>query len=48
MELYNGRPENAEGRLPREVRVYDLLDNLGIEYGRVDHEAEIVHLMGED
>ena len=39
MELLNGRPESAEGRLPREVRVYDFLDNLNIEYKRVDHEA---------
>jgi len=38
MELFNGRPENMEGRLPREVRTYDLLDSLGIEYVRTDHE----------
>ena len=38
MKLYNGRPENIEGRLPREVRTYDYLDNLGIEYKRTDHE----------
>ncbi|MDE6714785.1 MAG: prolyl-tRNA synthetase associated domain-containing protein [Lachnospiraceae bacterium] len=38
MELFNGRPENIEGRLPREVRTYDFLDNLGIEYKRTDHE----------
>lgn len=39
MELYNGRPENAEGRLAKGIRVYDFLDALGIEYQRVDHEA---------
>ena len=39
MELQEGRPESAEGRLEREVRVYDFLDNLNIEYKRVDHEA---------
>ena len=39
MELLHGRPANMEGRLPKEVRVYDFLDNLGIEYDRVDHEA---------
>ncbi len=39
MELVHGRPESNEGRLPKEIRVYDFLDNLGIEYGRVDHEA---------
>ncbi|MCR5586168.1 MAG: prolyl-tRNA synthetase associated domain-containing protein [Lachnospiraceae bacterium] len=38
MELYNGRPENTEGRLEREVRTYDFLDELGIEYFRTDHE----------
>ena len=38
MELYNGRPENTEGRLPRETRTYDFLDRLGIEYQRTDHE----------
>ncbi len=38
MELLDGRPENAEGRLAREVRTYDLLDSLGIEYKRTDHE----------
>ena len=38
MELFKGRPENTEGRLPREVRTYDLLDSLGIEYIRTDHE----------
>ena len=39
MELYDGRPADTEGRLPREIRVYDLLDSLGIEYKRTDHEA---------
>lgn len=38
MELYRGRPKNVEGRLPREIRTYDYLDNLGIEYQRTDHE----------
>lgn len=38
MELFNGRPENMEGRLPREVRTYEFLDSLGIEYVRTDHE----------
>ena len=39
MELIHGRPENTEGRLPKEVRVYDFLDALGISFERVDHEA---------
>ena len=38
MELYNGRPENTEGRLPREMRTYDFLDSLKIPYQRTDHE----------
>lgn len=38
MELIKGRPENCEGKLAREVRVYDFLDSLGIEYFRTDHE----------
>ena len=37
MELYDGRPQNTDGRLPREVRTYDFLDSLGIEYKRTDH-----------
>ena len=38
MELYQGRPESAEGRLPREIRTYDVLDRLGIAYQRTDHD----------
>ena len=38
MILQKGRPLNTEGRLDKEIRVYDLLDKLGIEYERVDHE----------
>ncbi len=36
--LYSGRPEDESGRSEREIRTYDYLDNLGIEYGRIDHE----------
>lgn len=39
MILHKGRPESAEGRLDKEIKVYDLLDELGIAYERVDHEA---------
>ena len=39
MELLSGRPENTDGRQEREIRVYDLLDSLGVEYQRIDHEA---------
>ena len=38
MELFYGRPDDITGRLPREIRTYDLLDSLGIEYIRTDHE----------
>ena len=38
MELMNGRPENNEGRLDKEIRVYDFLDQLGVEFQRIDHE----------
>lgn len=39
MELYKGRPEDTAGRLEKEIRVYDLLDSLEIEYVRTDHEV---------
>ena len=38
MQLFDGRPEVVDGRLPREIRTYDFLDKLGIEYKRTDHE----------
>ena len=37
MKLLLGRPKTNENRLPKEIRVYDLLDSLGIEYYRIDH-----------
>lgn len=39
MKLEKGRPSITEGRLEKEIRTYDLLDSLGIEYERIDHEA---------
>ena len=39
LTLYRGRPLDEAGRLPKEIRVYDLLDRLGIEYERIDHPA---------
>ena len=56
MELQNGRPETTSGRLDKEIRVYDLLDKLGITYQRVDHEAtmtmeaceEVDRILGDD
>ena len=37
-QLVKGRPEDCTGREEKEIRVYDLLDQLGIEYERIDHE----------
>lgn len=37
MEIYHGRPADADSRLPKEKAVYDLLDELGIQYDRLDH-----------
>ncbi len=39
LKLEKGRPVDISGRLDKEIRTYDLLDKLGIEYERVDHEA---------
>ena len=39
MELVNGRPTDTQGRLDKEIRVYDFLDSLGVSYQRIDHEA---------
>ena len=38
MELFEGRPLDSSGRLPREIRTYNMLDRLGIRYQRTDHE----------
>ena len=38
LTLEKGRPESNSDRLEKEIRTYDLLDSLGIEYERVDHE----------
>lgn len=39
MQLIKGRPADLQNRSDREIRVYELLDKLDIEYERVDHEA---------
>lgn len=38
MILQNGRPQSNDGRMEKEIRVYDLLDSIGVSYQRVDHE----------
>lgn len=48
MEVYNGRPENIEGRQDKEIRVYDFLEGLNITYERVDHSpAETMEACAE-
>ena len=39
MLLQQGRPADCTGRLEKEIRVYDLLDRLGVAYERIDHPA---------
>lgn len=39
LKLVKGRPQDENGRLEKEIRVYDLLDELQIPYERVDHEV---------
>ena len=39
MRPEKGRPESCEGREVSEIRTYDILDSLYIEYYRVDHDA---------
>ena len=38
LKLVKGRPATNDGRMEKEIRTYDLLDSLEIEYERVDHE----------
>ena len=37
MELYHGSPADLSGRHDREKRVYEFLDELGVEFDRTDH-----------
>ena len=39
MEVFTGKPTDPTARLDKEMRVYDLLDRLEIDYKRVDHPA---------
>ncbi|MDD6024111.1 MAG: prolyl-tRNA synthetase associated domain-containing protein [Oscillospiraceae bacterium] len=56
LQLVHGRPTDETGREMREIRVYDLLDGLEIDFWRVDHDAartmedcaEADALLGED
>lgn len=40
MELLHGAPDSMEGRQDREVRAYELLNELGIDFVRTDHPDE--------
>lgn len=45
MTLKKGRPSQKDGRPDKEIKVYDFLDRLSIEYERVDHqEAETMEI----
>lgn len=56
LTLEHGRPKDGTGREARELRTYDLLDKLGIDFWRVDHDAartmadcaEADKMLGED
>lgn len=39
MERIKGRPADETGRLEKEIRCYDFLDALKVDYERIDHEA---------
>ena len=39
MELVFGRPLDTTTREAKEIKIYDFLDGLGIEYQRIDHPA---------
>lgn len=39
LTIYKGRPADTAGRQEREIRVYDLLDSIGVDYDRLDHDA---------
>ncbi len=48
MVLEKGRPQDCGGREAREIHTYDVLDELGIAYERIDHEAaEIMEVCRE-
>lgn len=40
MILHKGSPQDKSGRQDREIRAYDFLDRLEIEFNRTDHPDE--------
>lgn len=48
MVMEKGRPKDLSARLEKEIRTYDLLDGLNIEYERADHnEAQTMEVCAE-
>ena len=48
MTVKKGAPESSRGRLESELRSYKLLDELSIEYWRIDHEpADVMEVCQE-
>ena len=45
LTLEKGRPASTEGRLPKEIRVYNFLDQIGIQYERIDHPDAAAYTM---
>ena len=39
LQMEIGRPKDTKERLEKEIRTYDLLDELKVEYMRIDHSA---------
>ena len=37
MNAEKGRPADVSARLLKEIRSYDFLDSIGVEYYRIDH-----------
>ena len=48
MQLQQGHPADCSGREGREVRCYDLLDRLGVDYQRIDPPAAETMQVCED
>lgn len=38
IKIHKGRPEDLSHRLEKEIKCYELLDSIGVEYIRADHD----------
>lgn len=45
LTLKKGRPDNTDGREAKEIKCYDFLDDLGVEYYHVDHRDMLADTM---